>query len=80
MITIPVWLFGTMCGSVGLLALLFVRALVVADRRVDRILAEELGPRPVLPPVGSDIARDGAPVAHPVRVTVTDRAPRRGRP
>lgn len=77
MITIPVWLFATLCAAVAVLVVLFVRALLRADRRVDQILAEELA-APALPPVGSDIARDGAP--RRVQTTVTERAPRRRLP
>lgn len=79
-ITIPVWLFATLCGGADLLAPLLVRTLLVADRRVDRILVEELAAA-ALPPVGSDRTREcPPPAASAARVAVTDLAPRRGRP
>lgn len=80
MITVPVWLFAALCAAVAVLALLAVRALLSASRRVDRILAEETTLPPPLPPVGSDVDRDGAPVRWPVDVSSTEHAPRRGRP
>lgn len=50
MITIPLWLFTGLCALSGLTALLWIAAVVRAERTVDRILAEELS----RPPIGDD--------------------------
>jgi hypothetical protein len=45
-ITVPLWVFATLCGVAGLALLGLAAALARAQRTVDRILADELGPRP----------------------------------
>jgi hypothetical protein len=46
-ITVPVWLFAALCVAVAVLTVVAVLAPLRAERRVDRILDEELAPPPL---------------------------------
>lgn len=78
MITVPMWMFTTLCALAGLSLLAAVGAWLRAQRTVDQILADELDRQ----------WDDDAPTAlgfngtrpntkHPVLVTITEQVPRR---
>lgn len=46
MITVPLWLFATLCATAGLALLGLAAALARAQHHLDHLLEEELGPRP----------------------------------
>lgn len=71
MITVPLWLFASVC-AIAVLSLLSARSL--AQRTVDRILADELDRHwDNEAPAGFDGTRPNA--KHPVLVTITDQVP-----
>lgn len=47
MITVPMWLFASLCAVAGLAALAATAALARAQHLVDRILDDELAPPPL---------------------------------